>query len=80
VFSVDGGFYVFLAMFGLVLVLFLLSVFGPTDRKQGFWAAVQRFRHWLDLASYWLFNIAALLTITAVAVYFLRRAAVWLLS
>ena len=50
-------FFVFLFVF---LTLFLLSVFGPTDRETGFWGVIRKVRSGMDFCSYWFFNLCGI--------------------
>lgn len=61
--GVDAGFFVFIAIVGAVLVLFLMSAFGPQDRETGFWAGLKKFRVWLDAFSYYAISAAVVFCI-----------------
>lgn len=47
----------------IILILFLLSVFGPMHSKKKFWLAIYKIRKGMDLFSYWFFNVAAVITV-----------------
>lgn len=46
-----------------VLIIVLLSFFGPTEPKHPFWKKVYRIRSHIDFVSYWLINAMAIATI-----------------
>ena len=46
-----------------VLVIVLLTFFGPTEPKHPFWEKVYRIRSRIDFISYWITNAMAIATI-----------------
>ena len=55
-------------IFSVILVLFLLSVFGPMHSKKKFWITIYKIRSIMDFVSYWFFNLCAIATILYVVV------------
>ena len=51
------------AVFGLVFILFLLSVFAPMQSQRKFWRMIHKFRAGLDFVVYWFFNLCAISSI-----------------
>lgn len=51
------------AVFGVLFILFLLSVIAPMKSQKKFWITIHRIRAVMDLAVYWFFNICAILAI-----------------
>ena len=50
-------------VFGVILVLFFLSVFAPMQSQRKFWIVIHKIRAVMDLAAYWFFNVCAVLSI-----------------
>lgn len=50
-------------MLGVIFILFFLSVIAPVRSKNKFWCMIRKIRAGMDFASYWFFNICAILTI-----------------
>lgn len=48
---------------GIIYVLFFLSVIAPVKSNRKFWHIIHKIRAGMDFASYWFFNICAILTI-----------------
>ena len=51
-------------VFGIVFVLFMLSVFAPMQSHKKFWIIIHRFRAVLDQVVYWFFNVCAVLSLS----------------
>lgn len=51
-------------VFGIIFLLFLLSVFAPMQSKRKFWIMIHKFRAGMDFAVYWFFNVCAILAIS----------------
>lgn len=52
------------AVFGLLLILFFLSVIAPMQSQKRFWIAIHRIRAVIDLVVYWFFNVCAVLSLS----------------
>lgn len=50
-------------LFGIIFVLFLLSVIAPMQSQRKFWRMIHKFRAGMDFVVYWFFNICAVLSI-----------------
>lgn len=50
-------------VFFTILILFLLSAFGPMHSQKKFWVTIRRIRHVMDVGSYWFYNLCAIATI-----------------
>lgn len=50
-------------LFGIIFVLFLLSVIAPMQSQRKFWRMIHKFRAGMDFVVYWFFNICAALSI-----------------
>lgn len=64
------------AIFIIVFIFFLLSVFGPMHSQKKFWIVVRRIRGVMDFGCYWFYNlcgIATILYIVSMLIYHLIR-------
>lgn len=50
-------------LFGIIFILFLLSVIAPMQSQRTFWIIIHKFRAGMDFVVYWLFNVCAVLSI-----------------
>ena len=50
-------------VFGIILILFFLSVIAPMQSQSKFWRMIHKFRAGMDLVVYWFFNLCAVLSI-----------------
>lgn len=50
-------------LFGIIFILFLLSVIAPMQSQRKFWLMIHKFRAGLDCVVYWFFNVCAVLSI-----------------
>lgn len=64
---------IFIVAFLTILILFLLSVFGPMHSEKKFWKAIYKVRAGMDLCSYWFFNLCGIATILYVAYFVLLK-------
>lgn len=55
-----------IVIFGIILILFFLSVIAPMKSESKFWHVIHKIRAGMDLTVYWFFNICAILTILCV--------------
>lgn len=57
------GLIILAVVFGIIFILFLLSVFGPMHSHKRFWIAIRKIRGVMDIGSYWFFNMCGIATI-----------------
>ena len=59
----------FLGIFGIVLILFLLSVFAPNNNTNPFWTFIRKIRTGMDRFSWWFLNGALVVCFGGSALY-----------
>ena len=55
-------------IFAVILILFLLSVFGPMHSQKKFWIVIHKIRSIMDFGSYWFYNLCAIATILYIVI------------